>query len=200
MGAARPEGAGPPGGEVILETIVTTAGAAGDLNFAPMGITLEGERVLLRPFRGALTHRNLSETGEGVVNFTDNVLLFARCAVGDHRPAHRPAANVRGAILEDACHWREFRVEERDLSEERGRFLARVVAEGRRRDFMAFNRGKHAVIEASILATRVHLLGRETVLQEFVRLQPLVDKTGGLHEKEAFAYLLDHVERGARDR
>ena len=33
---------------MILETIVSTLDAAGRPNFAPMGIAVEGERVLLR--------------------------------------------------------------------------------------------------------------------------------------------------------
>lgn len=174
---------------MILETIVSTLDAGGRPNFAPMGVRIEGERVLLRPFREARTWKNLEESGDGVVNFTDNVLIFARCAVGEFLPPHRPAQKVRGAVLEDVCAWKEFRVVERDLTEERGRFWARIVTEGRGRDFMGFNRAKHAVIEATIAATRVHLLGRAPVLEEIARLRPLVDKTGGPEEREAFAFL-----------
>jgi hypothetical protein len=178
---------------LILETIVSTRDARGRLNFAPMGITLQGERILLRPFRGAVTFDNLRDTGEGVVHFTDNVLLFARCAVSSAIPPHRGARQVRGAVLEDACHWKEFVVESSDLSEERARFWARVVAEGRGRDFAGLNRAKHAVIEATILATRLGLLGRERALEEVARLRPLVDKTGGPEEHEAFAFIADHI-------
>jgi uncharacterized protein len=178
---------------MILETIVSTLDAAGRANFAPMGITLEGERIILRPFRGAATWKNLQEVGEGVVNFTDNVLLFARCAIGSEVPPHRGARRVRGNVLLDVCYWKEFVIESRDLAEERARFSGRVVTEGRERDFIGFNRGKHAVIEASILATRLHLLGRERVLEEISRLRPLVDKTGGPGEREAFDFLSNHA-------
>lgn len=181
---------------MILETIVSTMDAQGRPNFAPMGIRLEGERVLLRPFREAQTWKNLQEVPEGVVNFTDNVLLFARCAIDAFVPPHHPAAEVRGAVLDDVCAWQEFRVIERDLAEERGRFWARVVTEGRGRDFLGFNRGKHAVIEATIAATRVHLIGRAPVLEEFTRLRPLVDKTGGPEEQEAFAFLESRIKGG----
>ncbi len=178
---------------MIFETIVSTTDAADGINFAPMGVVLDGERVLLRPFRDSRTCANLQEVGEGVVNFTDNVLLFARCAVSSHVPPHRPAQAVRGFVLEDVCSWKEFRVETVDLSEERGRFLARIVREGRERDFLGFNRARHAVIEASIAATRLHLLGLEKVLDELARLRPLVDKTGGALEREAFDLLAARV-------
>jgi hypothetical protein len=179
---------------MILETIVSTVDRDGVPNFAPMGIRLEGEEVVLRPFPDARTFQNLEVVREGVVHFTDDVLLFARSAVTDHLPPHRPAARVRAPILEDACSWKEFVVTVTDRSDERAVVRGRVVAEGRGREFLGFNRASHAVIEASILATRVHLLGRERVLDEMARLRPLVDKTGGPRERQAFDLLLRRVE------
>ena len=180
---------------MILETIVSTLDREGRPNFAPMGITLEDGIVLLRPFRSALTWKNLQEVEEGVVNFTDNVALFARCAVGPFLPPHHDARKVRGKVLDDACFWKEFIVESKDLDAERGRFSGRVVTEGRLRDFVGFNRARHAVIEATILATRLHLLGRDRVLEEISRLRPLVDKTAGPEEREAFDFLTEHARR-----
>ena len=180
---------------MILETIVSTQDGEGRLNFAPMGITLENDTILLRPFRTAVTWRNLQEVPEGVINFTDNVALFARCAVGSLVPPHHGASVVRGRVLEDACFWKEFVITSRDLEEERARFTARVVSEGRHRDFVGFNRARHAVIEATILATRLHLLGRDRVLEEISRLRPLVDKTAGPPEREAFEFLVEHARR-----
>ena len=174
---------------MILETLVSTLDAAGHPNVAPMGITFADETIILRPFRGAATWRNLEATGCGVVHFTDNVLLFARCALASEVPPHRPATVVRGIVLDDAAHWREFAVESGDLDGERATFRARVVATGRRRDLLIFNRAQHAVVEATILATRVHLTGAGPVLEEIARLRPLVDRTGGAREREAFAFV-----------
>jgi uncharacterized protein len=183
---------------VILETIVSTLDSEERPNFAPMGITLEEDRVVLRPFRSALTWKNLQEVGEGVVNFTDNVLLFARCAVDPFLPPHHDARTVRGTVLDDACSWKEFVIESKDLEAERGRFTGRIVSEGRLRDFVGFNRARHAVIEATILTTRLHLLGRDRVMEEISRLRPLVDKTAGAVEREAFDFLIEHA-RGWND-
>ncbi|HEX9428384.1 MAG TPA: DUF447 domain-containing protein [Candidatus Polarisedimenticolia bacterium] len=182
---------------MILETIVSTLDPQGRPNFAPMGVRIEGERVLLRPFREARTWKNLEEGTEGVVNITDNVLLFARCAVASFVPPHHPAAKVSGAVLDDVCSWKEFRVVERDLTQERGRFWARIVTEGRSREFLGFNRARHAVLEATIAVTRIHLLGRAPVLEEVARLRPLVDKTGGPEEREAFAFLEEWIAGNA---
>jgi hypothetical protein len=177
----------------ILETIVSTLDPQGAPNFAPMGITLDAGRVVLRPFRGTATWSNLQTTPSGVVHATDDALLFARAALSDEVPPHRPASAVRGVVLRDACHVREFVVEESDLAAERAVFRARVVAEGRGREFAGFNRASHAVIEATILATRLHLLGVARVTEEMERLRPLVDKTGGPGEHEAFAFVAAHV-------
>ncbi len=185
-------------GRSILETIVSTTGEDGRPNFAPMGITLTHDRVTLRPFRDARTHTNLMHLGEGVVNITDDAALFARCALEDEVPPHRPAREVRGFVLADVCSWREFVIESSDLSGERSRFDGRVVFAGRGREFAGFNRARHAVIEATILATRVFLLGREPVLREVERLRPLVDKTGGEAERSAFDFLIEKI-RSERD-
>ena len=181
---------------MILETIVSTLDLDGEPHFAPMGIAIEDGHVVLRPFRTATTWRNLRDTGQGVVHFTDDALLFARCAVGSFRPPSHEAATVRGRILDDACSWKEFVVTGSDLAAERGRFTGRVVGEGRgTREFLGFNRARHAVIEATILVTRLHLLGRDRVLEEIFRLRPLIDKTAGAAEREAYDFLIERARR-----
>jgi hypothetical protein len=183
---------------MILEGIVTTVSADGQVNIAPMGPRVDTalRRFVLRPFPTSQTYRNLITRGEGVLHVTDDVLLLARAAVGpvEPLPPMFPASRVAGHVLTDACRYYEFRVVEMDESQERVRIEAEVVHAGRLRDFFGFNRAKHAVVEAAILATRVHLLPRAEIESEFRRLSVLVDKTGGTQEHEAFAFLRHHVE------
>ena len=120
---------------------------------------------------------------------TDDILLFSQAALGDPRPPTRAAASVEGAVLEDACSWREVRVEEIDDGEARARVSTTVVGGGAGREFLGFNRACHAVLEASILASRVRMLEAEDIRAELRRLQVLVDKTGGPREREAMAYV-----------
>ena len=63
------------------------------------------------------------------------------------------------------------------------------------RDFFGFNRAKHAVVEAAILATRIQRLPVSDVLAQYGQLAVLVDKTGGPQEQRAFDYLHDYVRR-----
>lgn len=182
---------------LVLEGIVTTLSPSGEIHIAPMGshVGPEQDRFVLRPFRTATTFRNLVATGEGVFHVTDDVLLLAKSAVGalDVEPAMRPASIVRGRVLADACRYHEFRVNCVDDSGERATIAARVVCSGRLRDFFGFNRGKHAVVEAAILATRLDFLPAGEVEADFRRLGILVEKTGGPKEHEAFDFLARYV-------
>ena len=77
------------------------------------------------------------------------------------RPRRAPADVVTGRILLGSCRYYEFRVVELDDREERTTIVAETAAQGRLRDFFGFNRARHAVLEAAILATRTEILPLE---------------------------------------
>jgi uncharacterized protein len=189
---------------MILEGIVTTISTAGDINIAPMGPRVDAEmrRFLLRPFNTAQTYHNLRGHGEGVLHVTDDVLLLARAALGklDVMPALLPARKVRGWVLADVCRFFEFRVLSIDEREERVSIDVEVVHRETLRDFFGFNRAKHAVVEAAILATRTDFLPLDEIEAEYRKLAVIVQKTGGAPEKEAFAFLQEHVAQVKRAR
>lgn len=182
---------------ILLEGIVTTLNANGSPHIAPMGPVVDAEFhwLLLRPFRTSQTYQNLKRNSEGVLHVTDDVELIAHAAVGmiKEMPRLVPAAAVKGMILVDACRWYAFRVESLDDREERAHIVARVVDRGQFRDFLGFNRAKHAVIEAAILATRVHLYDPSHTRDELARLAVMVDKTGGRPERRAFEFLQEYI-------
>jgi len=170
----------------IIETVVTTINPDGSVNCGAMGVEWGEQRIVVKPYRGTRTLRNLRATGAAVVNLTDDILLFCQAALGDPHPPTRPAARVAGAVLEDACSWREVRVDA-VVEGERARVETLVVGRGSGREFIGFNRACHAVLEASILASRVRMVG--DIREELGRLQVLVDKTGGPREHEAMEYV-----------
>jgi hypothetical protein len=177
----------------ILETVVTTINADGSVNCAAMGVEWGEQRIVIKPYRGTRTLRNLRATEVAVVNLTDDILLFSQAALGDPRPPTRAAASVEGAVLDDACSWREVRVAAIDDGEARARVSTVVVGDGVGREFLGLNRACHAVLEASILASRARLLAAPDIRTELRRLQVLVDKTAGPREREAMAYVTRHV-------
>jgi uncharacterized protein len=178
---------------VILEGIVTTLNADGSVNISPMGPEVEPamEQIVLKPYNTSTTYQNLKRSGQGVLHVTDDVELLARAAVGriEPQPAMSPATAVQGMILTGACRWYAFQVRALDDSQERVRIECDVVDRGVLREFFGFNRAKHAVLEAAILATRVDFLPAAEIRGEFERLRPLVTKTGGAAEKRAMDFL-----------
>jgi len=215
-----------PTGCRIIEGVVTTVSDATGfspqdgsrdaallplINVAPMGPIVDEAmtKLILRPFTSSTTYHNLKRTGQGVFHITDDALLIARGAIGkikacwEHTTADtdavavRHATHVAGVVLAGACRYHEFEVVSLDDSQERTHIEARVIHAQSLRDFLGFNRAKHAVLEAAILATRIHLTGAATVLAEFDRLQSAIDKTGSDAEHQAMqelrAFVQSHV-------
>lgn len=187
---------------MILEGIMTTLGSDGQVNISPMGpeVDADMELLVLKPFKTSTTYQNLKRAGEGVFHVTDDVELLAQAAVGSPAPLPEmmDAKTVKGKILANACRWYALRVESLDDAQERTHIIARVVDRGWIREFFGFNRAKHAVVEAAILATRVSLLPLEDIYAQFEKLRVLVEKTGGDQERRAFEFLEHYVQRAER--
>jgi len=184
---------------MILEGIVTSQNADGEPNVAPMGPLVDESlsSLVLRPFQTSRTYRNLKVHPQGVLHVTDDVLLFAQAVAGELKPLPEtmPAHQVAGFVLKSACRWYEFQVEDIDDSDERTHIRCRIVHSGRLRDFFGFNRAKHAVLEAAVLATRIQILPAESILQQFAALRIPVMKTAGIQERRAFDLLAGYVDR-----
>jgi uncharacterized protein len=178
---------------VILETIITTMARDGAVNVAPMGVEWGDEAIVLKPFLETATYRNVSATGAAVVNLIDDVRVFARAAIANPEYPTVSAVAVRGVVLADCCSWRELEVRSIDSTPPRSRIETAVVHSGTRREFIGFNRARHAVLEAAIYVTRLHILPRAFIESELARLQVIVDKTAGAAEFEAMALLTEHV-------
>ncbi|MFO0938159.1 MAG: DUF447 family protein [Gemmataceae bacterium] len=178
---------------MILEGLITTTDPESGMHLAPMGPTVDGpdfQSFLLRPFPTSQTYQNLIRTRQGVLHITDDALLIAKAAIGEAgQPAHHPATMVDGYLLHDCCRAFEFRVSDVDDRHERIHLTAQIVYTHRVRDFFGFNRAKHAVLEAAIMATRFHLIPAEEIDREWARLKVIVNKTAGPAEREAMALL-----------
>jgi uncharacterized protein len=184
---------------MIVETVTTTINPDGTVNCAAMGVEWGDEAIVIKPYRSTRTLRNLQRSGAAVVNLTDDILLFTQAALDDPHPRTRPAAVVEGAVLVDACSWREVAVDAIDATGPRAHVTTRVVRRGTGREFVGFNRACHAVLEASILASRVRRLPADEIRAELQRLAVLVDKTAGPRERAAMDCVLAHVRAAVGD-
>ena len=184
---------------MIVEGLLTTVDAEGRVNVAPMGpvVRQNWAQMVLRPFEGSQTLANLRGTSRAVFHVVDDVELLARCAIGcrEPPPPMHYSKEARGWVLDQACRWYALQVERWGGSPPRLELQARVTASGHLRDFVGWNRARHAVLEAAILATRVHRLPADQIAQTLDFLAPLVYKTGDEAEHRAFALLVEYMER-----
>lgn len=183
---------------MILEGLVTTLCDDGRTNIAPMGPIVQPDmtRFLLRPFQTSQTFRNLARRPCGVFHVVDDVELIARAALDGplDPPETFPAVQIEGNVLASACRWYEFRVRDFNDRQARAEIEVEVVHAGRLRDHFGFNRAMHAVLEGTILATRLSLLPEEMVRNELIRLQSAVDKTAGPREAAAWQFVIRYVD------
>ena len=183
---------------MILEGLITTRNPDGTIRVRPMGPVFSdahADSFLLRPYEPSGTLDNLLRTGEGVLHVTDNVLLIAQAALKQLKscpPAHA-AVTVEGAVLEESCHWQEFKVVGHRPNSPRHELNCHVLHRGTHRNFWGFNRARHAVLEATILATRIGILPDHEIRAAMVALQVPVEKTAGPVEITAWNLVLKVV-------
>jgi hypothetical protein len=187
--------------ELILEGMMVTMDESGRTNIAPMGPRVDRplSRFVLRPFKSAQTYQNLKTTGLGVFHITDDVLLLAQAAIGPLTTV--PLVPIEGFScprLADACRWFALGVSAIDDAPDRARVDCRVVQQGEVRPFFGFNRAKHAVLEAAILATRIGILKDAEIFDQLRRLSISIDKTAGAQERAAFEMLQRHIHEHTR--
>ncbi len=191
---------------MILESVVTTVSPEGRVNIAPLGPIVhppaDNETLpsfCLRPYEGSRTCRNLLATGKAVIHVTDDVLLLARAAIGTVDPAGLTCAaedaSPEHIRLRDCHRWFAIEVAQTGGTPPRHELMASCVAEGIVRPFFGFNRAKHAVIEAAILATRIDMIDSVRMIDELQRLRIPVEKTAGPDELAAFELVQTYIEQ-----
>jgi uncharacterized protein len=180
---------------MIVETIFSTLDETGKPNFAPMGIVWGKEFITVLPFRNTHTCRNLLSTGYGIANVSDNVLAYVRCALYDAVLPSFPAKVVPGAVFKEACSWREVTLVSQAGTSDRAELYCRVLFDSRQRDFLGFRRASNAVIEATILATRLDFQEQTAIIEGVERYQEIVEKTGDESDKQAYRLVHEYVQQ-----
>ena len=178
---------------MIRETVITTLGAGGAPYVASMGVRREDEFFLIAPFRPSKTLDNLRRRGQAVINYTDDVRIFAGCQTGRRRWPTLPAGTVSGVRLRAALAHVEIEVARWEEDELRPRIYCRELARETHAAFEGFNRAQAAVIEAAILVSRLHLLPAEKIDREMDYLRIAVEKTAGPREREAWRWLVERI-------
>ena len=114
---------------------------------------------------------------------------------GETLPAESPSCCEETVwTIPSACHWYHLIVTDWDTSEPRTLAKALLLSQHVQRSFWGWNRAKHAILEATILATRYHLIPRAEVEEDLQRLEQAVFKTAGERELHAWYLLKDFFQ------
>jgi uncharacterized protein len=183
----------------IFETVVTTLSADGRPHVAPMGVRYRGAIVVLMPFKPSTTLANIVAGGHAVLNLVTDTRVFAGCVTGRREWPLVKTEHVPGVRLASALAHVELNLVEHDDDAQRPVLRLARVHEVQHAAFRGLNRAQAAVVEASVLVSRLHMLPPEKVDAEMRYLQIAIDKTAGAEEHEAWGWLRAAVaaHRGA---
>lgn len=185
---------------LIIEGLLVTSTAEGKPHVAPMGPVVNAELTewLLRPFSTSTTFKLLRANPRAVFHVVDDVLPVVQAALGLPIDAEFERLASGQWILADCCHWFQLEVVEWDVSQMRSEARSTVVERGVKRPFWGWNRAKHAVLEATILATRLHLADRDAIADDLATLKRAVEKTAGEREWMAWNLVQEFIDRPTR--
>ncbi len=179
---------------MIHESIVTTRRKDATTHIAPMGIQVLEEHFVIAPFKPSSTLDNLRREGCAVINYTDDVRIFAGCVTGRRSWPLCKADRIEVMRLKDCLTHAEVIVEHMEENELRPRFYCRVIHESLHAPFHGYNRAQAAVLEAAILVSRLDLLPAQKIDREINYLKIAVEKTAGPREREAWSWVLAAIE------
>ncbi len=183
---------------MIREVIVTSWNTTGRTHIAPMGIHEHGGQFLVLPFKPSTTLENILETGCAVMNYTDDVRIFAGCLTGRRDWPLRATDRIEGHRLADALAHVELKLVRHEADEQRPRLYCEPIHEASHRLFRGFNRAQCSVLEAAILVSRLHLLPWNKIATEIEYLRTGVEKTAGERELEAWDWLMRRIDEFKR--
>lgn len=184
---------------MIIEGLLTTETADGTPHVAPMGplVSEDLSSWTLRPFRSSRTYELLQSNGRCVFHVIDDTVPVVQAALGLKHELEFDRLTEAGWVIRQACHWYRMEIYSWNTTDARGEAHARVISTGVLRPFWGWNRAKHAVLEATILATRLHLAGPSAIAEDLSRLKTIVDKTAGPREHFAWNLLTQYIQNYA---
>jgi len=179
---------------MIYETVITSLNEDGSAHVAPFGIREQDGLVLIAPFRPSSSLDNLLRARSAVVNFTDDVRIFAGSLTGRREWPVNRASHVDGWVVEGALAHREMTLVDVKEDSTRPQLWFKTVYEQMHAPFRGFNRAQAAVIEAAVLVSRLHMLPMEKIESEMKYLSIAIEKTAGEREAQAWTWLMEKIE------
>lgn len=171
--------------EGISEVIVTTVSKSGVPNAAPMGIVRKDNTYVIRMYTDTTTFRNVSDTGFLVANFITDPRIYVISAFQDLSPEYfRFEDGMLPPRLKDAAGWAYFKCQVRDVVS-----LEPITAKTAKCTLPVFSRAFAAVIEATIVGTRLRFYKNNEGIKKIHEHEAIVKKCGGPADIEAMKKL-----------
>ena len=180
---------------MIHEIIITTKSASGKVHISPMGIKMNQKKVFISPFKPSKTLENLISQKAAVINFVDDVRIFAGivCGVKKNWPLEN-LKNMNIPRLKNANTHYEVLVKNITDDEIRPKVECKISGKDMHSPFLGFNRAQFSVIEASVLVSRLGIISIDKIEKEFEYLKIGFEKTSGAKEKEAWKWIQNKIK------
>ena len=178
----------------VRETIVTTKNIDNTIKISPLGIYIDEEVLRIKPFKPSTSLDNLLRNKSGVINYVDDVRIFASCIVKKSiKIGLSKVDKIDCSRIESAISHTEFVVDHVDDDNIRPTIICRPVNEEIHKMYYGLNRAKSAVLELCILASRLGIVSDKKIRDEIEYLNIAIEKTAGNNELEAWAWLNEYI-------
>ena len=178
---------------MIQEVIVTSINQQGVPHIAPMGIHVLEDEIIILPFKPSTTLNNIMASRGAVINYCDDVRVFAGCLTGRRDWALKTAEKIEGQVLKNALAHSEVKLMRMDDDTIRPKLFCKVIHQTNHQPFSGFNRAQYSVVEAAILCSRLTRLRRKKIEAEIAYLKIGLEKTAGDREREAWGWLMEFI-------
>ena len=184
---------------MIYEVIISTMNEDGSFHVAPMGVSQKADFVVLKPFKPSKTLDNILTQKTAVMNIVTDVRVFAGVVTGRSNFNLVTLPCNKGFFLKDALSYLTLSLAEVHDDEIRSTLYMNKVDVIHLSSFKGFNRAQAAIIEASVLMSRLDLLSQDKIKQEIKYLEIAISKTAGKKEIQAWEWLMEKYDRHCRE-
>jgi len=160
-----------------------------------MGIHLLEDEFIILPFRPSTTLNNILQSKTAIINYCDDVRIFAGCLTGKSDWTLTAAEKIKGQYLSSALAHRELELVRIEDDNTRPKLYCKAIHTVNHAPFQGFNRAQYAVLEAAILVSRLNMLPIEKIESEIAYLSIGLNKTAGVKELEAWGWLMTIIEQ-----
>ena len=178
----------------VRETIVTTKNIDNSIKSSPLGIYIDNKVLKIKPFKPSTSLDNIIRNNSGVINYIDDVRLFASAITKKNIVIdYENAKKIDCSRIKNCISHTEFVVKKVENDQKRPTIICEPVHEEIHKMYYGFNRAKSAVIELCILASRLGIIDDKKIDDEIKYLKISIDKTASENEIEAWEWLMDYI-------